>query len=88
MKTDENRIEKHINTNDELLDRIAAESGCMYLSDLRGCIFKGRCRFVVAGIPATDYSVEVWEDAVYYMLGKEEKFKTAEEAKQTLLKHL
>lgn len=88
MKTDENRMEKDKNTNDELLERIAAESGCMYLSDLRGCIFKGRCRIAVGGIPATDYSVEVWEDAVYYMLGKEEKFKTAEEAKQRLLEHL
>ncbi len=88
MKTGENRTDKDIYASDGLLDRIAAESGCMYLSDLRGCIFKGRCRFVVAGIPATDYPVKVWQDAVRYMIGKEENFNTAEEAKQRLLKYL
>ncbi|WP_077612228.1 hypothetical protein [Clostridium sp. Marseille-P2415] len=88
MKTGENRIEKDKNAKDGLLDRIAAESGCMYLSDLRGCIFKGRCRFVVAGIAANDYPVKVWEDAVYYIIGTEEEFKTAEAAKQRLLEYL
>ncbi|MEY8354147.1 hypothetical protein AALB39_12400 [Lachnospiraceae bacterium 54-53] len=88
MKTGENRREKDRNVKDGLLDRIAAESGCMYLSDLRGRIFKGRCRFVVAEIPAADYPVNVWKDAVYYIIGSEEDFKTSEEAKQRLLEYL
>ncbi len=88
MKTEENRIRMDKNAKAGLLDRIAAESGCMYLSDLRNCITDGRCRFVVSEIPASDYSVKVWEDAASYMTGTEEDFKTAEEAKQWLLAHL
>ena len=70
------------------LDRIAAESGCMYLSDLRGCVLKDRCRFAVTQIPAAEYPVKAWKDAVYYIVGTEENFKTAEEAKQRILEHL
>lgn len=88
MKTEESRIGKDKNAKAGLLDRIAAESGCMYLSDLRNCISKRCCRFVVSAIPASDYPVKVWEDAACYMTGSEEDFKTAEEAKQWLLKHL
>ena len=88
MKTEENRIDKDKNAKVGLLDRIAAESGCMYLSDLRNCISKRRYRNVVAKIPATDYPVKVWEDAVRYMTGTEEDFKTAEAVKQRLLELL
>ena len=88
MKTEENRIKKGKNAEVGLLDRIAAESGCMYLSDLRNCISKRCCSVVIAGISASDYPVKVWVDAACYMTGTEEDFKTAEEAKQWLLKHL
>lgn len=85
MKTVENRIEKDKNARSGLLERIAADSGCMYLSDLRNCISKRCCRFVIAEIPADDYTVQVWEDAINYMTGTKEDFKSAEEAKQRLL---
>ncbi|ADL03259.1 hypothetical protein [Lacrimispora saccharolytica] len=88
MKTEENRIEMDKNAKTGLLDRIAADSGCMYLSDLRNCISKRCCCNVVAKIPATDYPLKVWEDAVCYMTGTEEDFKTAEAAKQRLLELL
>ncbi len=88
MKTGENRGENDQDRKAGLLDRIAAESGCMYLSDLRGGVFKERCRFAVAQIPAAEYPVKAWEDAVYYIVGTEEDFKTAEEAKQRILEHL
>ncbi len=87
MKTEDNRIKKDKNAKAGLLDRIAADSGCMYLSDLRNCIYKRCCRFVIAEIPADDYPVKVWVEAIGYMTGTEEDFKTAEEAKQCLLEY-
>ncbi|MFR3729935.1 hypothetical protein [Lacrimispora sp.] len=88
MKTGENREKNDQEMKAGLLDRIAAESGCMYLSDLRGCVLKDRCRFAVTQIPAAEYPVKAWKDAVYYIVGTEENFKTAEEAKQRILEHL
>ncbi|WP_313155964.1 hypothetical protein [Lacrimispora sp.] len=87
MKTEDNRIEKDKNARLGLLDRIAANSGCMYLSDLRNCISIRCCCFAIADIPAEDYPVKVWEDAVSYITGTEVDFKTAEEAKQRLLEY-
>ncbi|PJJ31006.1 hypothetical protein [Lacrimispora celerecrescens] len=87
MKTEDNWRERDKNARAGLLDRIAANSGCMYLSDLRNCIYKRCCRFVIAEIPADDYPVKVWEEAINYMTGTEEDFKTAEEAKQRLLEY-
>ena len=88
MKTGGNRERNDQNVKAGLLDRIAAESGCMYLSDLRSYVFKERCRFALAQIPAADYPVKVWEDAVCYMIGTAEVFRTAEEAKQRILEYL
>lgn len=88
MKTEKNSIEKDKNAKAGLLDRIAAESDCMYLSDLRSGISKRNCRLVISGIPAADYSRKVWKDAACYITGTEEDFKTAEEAKQWLLENL
>jgi len=45
------------------------------------------CCFAIAEIPAEDYPVKVWEDAVSYITGTEVDFKTAEEAKQRLLEY-
>lgn len=88
MKTGKTRKETDLGMKQGLLDRIASEAGCMYLSDLRGSTAKGGFRFVVSDIPATDYSLEVWQDALYYITGIEENFNTAEEAKQRLLEYL
>ncbi len=88
MKTGESRLSSSKGTGDGLLDRIAAETGCMYLSDLRGSAFRKRCRLVISRIPANDYPVSVWAEAMDYMIGREEDFKTASEAKQRLLEYL
>lgn len=88
MKAIESRLSGSKDAGDGLLDRIAAETGCMYLSDLRNCAFRKRCRLVISGIPASDYHVSVWAEAVDYMIGTEEDFKTASEAKQRLLECL
>lgn len=88
MKTGENRLPGRRAVREELLDRIAAETGCMYLSDLRSCAFKKRCRLVISRIPANDYPVSVWAEAVDYMIGTGEVFKTPKEAKQRLLEYL
>ncbi|MFT4007641.1 MAG: hypothetical protein QM683_19250 [Lacrimispora sp.] len=88
MKTGESRLSSSKGIGDGLLDRIAAETGCMYLSDLRGCAYRKRCRLVISRIPASDYPVNVWAEAMDYMIGTEEDFKTANEAKQRLLEYL
>ena len=85
MRTGNNREKNDRDDRAGLLEGIAAESGCMYLSDLRGFIYRERFRIAVTQIPASDYPVEEWQDAAYYMVGSEEKFKTAEEAKQRIL---
>lgn len=88
MKAGYSRNEKDKNNREELLDRIATESGCMYLSDLRGSVGKVGCHFAVSEIPATDYSVKIWRDALYYIAGIDENFNTVEQAKQRLLEYL
>lgn len=88
MKAEENRIKKDQNVKAGLLERIAADSDCMYLSDLRSSFFKRSCRLAVAVIPAADYSIKVWQDAFYYITGNKENFKNPEEAKQKLLTYL
>ncbi|WP_124065248.1 hypothetical protein [Clostridium sp. E02] len=88
MKAGYSGREKDKNIREGLLDRIAIESGCMYLSDLRGSVGKIGCRFAVSEIPATDYSEKIWQDAFYYITGIEENFNTAEQAKQRLLEYL
>jgi hypothetical protein len=85
MRTGNNRGKNDQDDIAGLLERIAAESGCMYLSDLRGFIYRERFRLAVTQIPASDYPVEEWQDAAYYMVGSDDKFKTAEEAKQRIL---
>ena len=88
METGKTRNETDTGTREGLLERIASELGCMYLSDLRGSTGKARFRIVVSDIPAIDYSVKVWQDALYYITAIEENFSTAEQAKQRLLEHL
>lgn len=88
MRTGNNREKKDRDDRAGLLERIAAESGCMYLSDLRGFIYRERFRIAVSHIPASDYSIEEWQDAACYMVGSKEEFKTAEEAKQRILASL
>lgn len=88
MKAGNSRREKDKNNREGLLDRIAMESGCMYLSDLRGSVRKECCHFAVLEIPAADYPVKNWQDAFYYIVGIEENFNTAEQAKQRLLEYL
>lgn len=88
MKTGGKQTKEDLSAKMGLLDRIAFESGCMYVSDLRNCTITSHCRIAVTIIPASDYPVKVWEDAVYYMIGIEEKFETSEQAKTRLLEYL
>jgi hypothetical protein len=88
MKSEEKGLKRDSKLKKGLLERIAAQTDCMYLSDLRNSHLKKSCRLAVAGIPAEDYPVKVWQDAAYYITGKEENFKNSEDAKQQLLKCL
>lgn len=88
MKMFEDGIEKDKHAKTGLLDLIAERLECMYLSDLRGCVYKERCHGVIVEIAADDYSAKVWQEAVRYITGEEGEFNTAQDAKQRLLEYL
>lgn len=55
------------NRTPSLLERLAGEVGCLYLSDLRGDQYQWHIRTLVEAIPAEDYPVREWEDALSYL---------------------
>ncbi|WP_143321811.1 hypothetical protein [Clostridium sp. HBUAS56010] len=71
-----------------LLERIAAESGCMYLSDLRKYVFTEEFLSSINQIQAGEYPVKIWRDAFYYITGNDEAFYSSEEAKQQILRYI
>lgn len=71
-----------------MLERLARENGCVYLSDLRSSIIMKRCMGNVKEIEIMEYSTETWRDAADYITGKRSENETAEEAKSRLLAFL
>lgn len=69
-----------------LLEYIAANAGCQYLSDL-----SYPCRpplysiaRIVRKIDPAQYSLREWADAVHYITGQEREFASAEQAARYL----
>lgn len=81
-------MEKRDRRNEGLLERLAEETGCIYMSDLRGTIMKDRCLTLLSKIETKEYSEVVWRDAANYMTGKKGCEDSAEEAKQRILRFL
>lgn len=69
----------------DLLERLSRDMGCQYLSDLRGMKHGAQCRLVLSKIPADDYTVKTWNDAIYYITGKNKVYSTAQEARMELI---
>ena len=76
------------NRRADLLEEIAAEMGCQYLSDLRDTEHRKLCYKVILQIPFPDYTIAAWNDAFSYIIGEKVTFERAEEAKERLLVRL
>ena len=72
-----------------LLDRLAAQSGCEYLSDLRRLEKGARVRLagILREVASGDAALEEWNDALRYLTG-EPPASTPEAARQTLIERL
>lgn len=70
---------------ENLLDRLARESGTAMLSDLHGYISWGKIYDAVCGISSEEYSLKEWEEAAGYILGgKTPYFQSARAARRYL----
>ena len=79
------KIKEVRGVKDDLLDRLARENGTVMLSDLHGYISRERICDAVEKIPPEDYTLEEWEEAAGYILGKKPPhFRTAQAARRYL----
>lgn len=73
---------------EDLLDIIAAELKCNYISDLPITYHNKLTKQFVKNIPDDKYSLKKWNDAVNYLLNANFNFNTVAEAKNHLLNTL
>lgn len=69
----------------ELLEELAEQVGCPYLSDLRGAGRLESVRRAVAQLDAQAYTLEEWREAACYLCGEERDFSAQEDARRYLL---
>ena len=69
----------------DLLDRLTVLTQCAYISDLRVVNYRRSISKAVCAIPTEDYSLKEWNDAVFYITGKQAYYKSAEDARKVLL---
>ena len=68
-----------------LLECLAVNCGCIYLSDLHEPYGSYRIAQAVKNLSVSDYSLQEWNDAVKYITGQPLQFKTVEQAIDYLL---
>lgn len=75
--------------SDHLLDYLAQQAGCMYLSDLHHITenIRKKLELAVTDFPAENASVRQWNEALAYLFAAPEEM-TAQLAKEQLLKLL
>lgn len=71
--------------SEDLLDQLAAASGCMYLSDLHQAGKLPQVQLAASRCPADNYSLTEWAEAVQYIGGQPVSFRSSEEARRYLL---
>lgn len=71
--------------NIELLQFLAMESGCAYLSDLKFIRSFAWIQHSIRKIPEGTYSLHEWNDAVQYLTGTDSAFETEDQARRYLL---
>ena len=73
-------------TDGELLEYLAGQTGCMFLSDLRTDLTQ--LREAVSAADTGSYPTNQWNDALHYLLHRQTDFSAASEAKSYLLANL
>jgi hypothetical protein len=68
-----------------LLELLANQIGCVYLSELRDPQNLNVVQYVLHKIEPSFYTLNEWVDAVYYLTGKTKEFFSQEDAKSYLL---
>ena len=64
----------------DLLDTLAQNIDCLYLSDLRSPLWAGDLERAVANVQAAAYSLLQWENAIDYITGGSVHFENQEQA--------
>lgn len=70
-----------------LLDRIQEWTRCEYLSDIHYINPRLLDRYL-ENVPARDYSLNEWNDAVWYITGDHVMFQSCGEARESILRYL
>lgn len=70
--------------NDALLEYIAAQAGCTFLSDLHLPAVRARVFPLLEGLPCAQFSLAQWNEAVSYLMGQPHVFCSIDEAKAFL----
>lgn len=60
--------------NIELLDYLAAKTGCIYLSDLHTPVYQYIVSTVIRHIDVDAFSLDAWNEAVLYITGETKIF--------------
>ncbi|MEG0228789.1 MAG: hypothetical protein RR683_08845, partial [Lachnospiraceae bacterium] len=72
-------------TSKGLLDRLRADVGCFYLSDLCQPMWLFDIQRALPCYDAEEYSLKEWTDAVQYVVGFKKAFATVQDAKEYLM---
>lgn len=67
-----------------LLEELAGQLGCMYISDLHRAE-RRELRCCLRTVHAEAYSLWEWNDAAQYLTGREKRFSGQKEAKKFLM---
>lgn len=68
-----------------LLDDLSRGIGCAYVSDLHEVRWQTALVLALQNIRASDYSVEMWNEAVTYIMNQKTEFSSVREAYEYLL---
>lgn len=69
-----------------LLDELARQTGCIYLSELREEKRKLRVKEILPGMIDKDYELREWNEVISYIYEENRKFSTEKEALDYVLK--
>ena len=70
---------------DDLLDMLAKQTDCAYLSELRNPDFYPLIANILEWIEPNAYSLSEWKEAISYITGSREEVREAAQARDVLL---
>ena len=68
-----------------LLERLARETGCVYLSDLHKQDVQAKLLAALSKVAADSYPLDEWNEALVYVAGLREPYPGCEQAYQALV---